>query len=213
MKIDIFNTSRKYSVIYADPPWAYCQQGRGAAKSHYDTMSTEDICSLPIRSICNDNAVLFMWATFPNIEEAIKVMKAWGFIYKTAAFVWVKKNRKRDSLFWGMGAYTRANAEVCLLGISKRTKAGELVKAHNIHQIIEAPIGKHSEKPEITRHRIEALIGSEGGCLELFARSSAPGWDRWGNEAPEEPGNWTQNKKCREAVLRAFQKSNREGAL
>jgi len=186
MKIDIYNAPRKYSVIYADPPWAYKHSGgNGAALNHYGTMSTEDISALPVRDICAENAVLFKWATFPNIEEAIKVMRAWGFEYKTAGFVWVKKKKKSGSLFWGMGAYTRANAEVCLLGISKRTKAGELVKVHNIHQIIEAPIGVHSAKPGITRERIEALTGSEGGLVELFARSSAPGWDCWGNEAPK----------------------------
>ena len=85
-------------------------------------MSTADICDLPVRNIATDEAILFMWATFPNITEAIEVMKAWGFIYKTAAFVWVKKSKKSDSLFWGMGAYTRANAEVCLLGISRKKK-------------------------------------------------------------------------------------------
>ena len=86
--------NKKYSVIYADPPWAYQQGGRGAAKHHYDTMSTEALCKMPVRDICTDDAVLFMWATFPNLPEALKVMAAWGFTYKTAAFVWVKKNRK-----------------------------------------------------------------------------------------------------------------------
>ena len=86
---------RRYSVIYADPPWAYGQGGKGKsshgiARQHYDTMTTADICAMPIRSICaEDGAACFMWATFPNIAEAIKVMEAWGFRYKTAAFVWV----------------------------------------------------------------------------------------------------------------------------
>ena len=127
MITDIFSTDKKYDVIYADPPWEYRQSGskinsRGMAKQHYDTMSTDDICKLPVRKICTDKAVCFMWATFPNISEALKVVEAWGFKYKTAAFVWIKKNKKSDSLFLGMGVYTRANAEVCLLGISKETK-------------------------------------------------------------------------------------------
>ena len=187
MKIDIYNPPRKYSVIYADPPWAYKHQGgRGTALAHYGTMGTDDIAALPVRTICTDNALLFMWATFPNIEEAIKVMRGWGFEYKTAAFVWVKTNKKSGSPFWGMGAYTRANAEVCLLGVSKKTKAGEQIKDHGVHQIITAPIEIHSKKPDITRERIERLTGSEGGYVELFARQSSPGWDIWGNEAPEE---------------------------
>ena len=82
------------------------------AKQHYNTMPTKEICNLPIRNICTDKTVCFLWATFPNISEAIKVLEAWGFTYKTAAFVWIKKNKISDTLFWGMGAYTREKAEV-----------------------------------------------------------------------------------------------------
>ena len=109
---------RRYSVIYADPPWAYGQGGKGKsshgiARQHYDTMTTAEICAMPIPSICaEDGAACFMWATFPNIGEAIKVMEAWGFTYKTAAFVWVKKNAKSGGNYMGLGAYTRTNAEV-----------------------------------------------------------------------------------------------------
>lgn len=164
MFTDIFKTDKKYQIIYADPPWSYKQQGsknqkRGMAKQHYDTMTTEEICNLPIKDIKTDDAILFMWATFPNIFEAEKVIKAWGFEYKTAAFVWVKKNKKSNTNFWGMGAYTRANAEPCLLAISKKTKAGEAVKRHDIHQIIEASILKHSAKPQEAREKIVELVG------------------------------------------------------
>jgi N6-adenosine-specific RNA methylase IME4 len=186
MKIDIFNTDKKYQIIYADPPWEYCQSGseknsRGMAKQHYDTMTTEDICNLPIRKIATDNAICFMWATFPNIDQALKVLKAWGFIYKTASFVWVKKNKKSNSNFWGMGAWTRANAEVCLIGISKKTKASDCVKSHAVHQIIESPVERHSKKPDETRTRILELLG-DVPRIELFARQHAEGWDCWGNE-------------------------------
>lgn len=154
---------------------------RGMAKQHYSTMSTADICDLPVRNIATDEAILFMWATFPNITEAIEVMKAWGFIYKTAAFVWVKKNKKSDSLFWGMGAYTRANAEVCLLGVSKKTKASKIVISHGVHQIIQAKIGKHSEKPIEVSERIVDLVG-DVERIELFARRQVDGWDCFGDE-------------------------------
>lgn len=128
-------------------------------------------------------AVCFMWATFPNIAEAIKVLEAWGFVYKTAAFVWIKKNRKNGGNFWGMGAYTRANAEVCLLGVSPGFKAREQVRSHRVHQVIEAPFEGHSKKPDETRRRIVELLG-DVPRLELFARDRAPGWDAWGNEVP-----------------------------
>ena len=124
----------------------------------------------------------FLWATFPNIDAALKVIKEWGFTYKTAAFVWVKKNKKSQSNFWGMGAYTRANAEVCLLGISKDTKAKQVVKNNGVHQIIESPIEKHSKKPSEARERIIRLCGYETNKIELFARENIIGWDCWGNE-------------------------------
>lgn len=87
----------------------------------------------------------FLWATFPNIAEGIKVLEAWGFQYKTAAFVWVKKYARSGTNFWGMGAYTRANAEVCLLGVSPGFKAKERIRSHKVHQIIEAPFEGHTE--------------------------------------------------------------------
>jgi len=177
---------KKYEIIYADPPWDYKQSGsktnsRGMAKQHYKTMKTEDICNMPISRIKTDNAVCVMWATFPNIKEALKVMEAWGFIYKTVCFVWIKKNKKSWTNFWGMGAYTRANAEICLLGISKKTKASEMVKSHGIHSVIEAPIEKHSKKPDIFREKIIELFG-ELPRVELFAREQNDEWDVFGDE-------------------------------
>ena len=94
---------------------------------------------------CGGGTACFMWATFPNIADAIKVMEAWGFKYKTAAFVWVKKNAKNGRNFMGLGAYTRANAEVCLLGVTPDFKAGTNLKSHSVHQIIEAPFEGHSK--------------------------------------------------------------------
>jgi N6-adenosine-specific RNA methylase IME4 len=190
VKVDIFSTDKKYNIIYADPPWEYKQSGsktnsRGMAKQHYHTMSTEDICKLPIRQLATDDSLCFMWATFPNIDQALKVMQEWGFEYKTAAFVWVKKNKKSNTNFWGMGAYTRANAEVCLLGISKNTKAKQCVKSHAVHQIfeqlVESPIEEHSKKPDEVRQRILQLLG-DIPRIELFARQYADGWDCWANE-------------------------------
>jgi len=176
---------KRYSIIYADPPWAYKQGGRGAAKNHYHTMTEAEISAIPVESIkaAGGGTACFMWATFPNIGEAIRVMEAWGFIYKTAAFIWIKKT-KRGTNFMGMGAYTRANAEVCLLGVTEDFKAGDMVQAHNVHQIVEAPVECHSKKPDEVRRRIVQLLGNLPR-IELFARERAPGWDAWGDETPE----------------------------
>jgi len=176
---------KKYDVIYADPPWEYRQIGNkkkrlGVAVKHYPTMSTEDICNLPIQNIKTDKTILLIWATFPNIEQTLTVIKKWGFIYKTAGFVWIKKNKKKGNLFWGMGAYTRTNAEVCLLATSKNTKAKQCIKSHAVHQVIESSIEAHSKKPMIVKEKIVQLVG-DVPRIELFAREKTIGWDHWGN--------------------------------
>ena len=122
--------NKKYTVILADPPWkyhVYSKKGKGrSAESHYPTMQLADIKALPVADIADKDCALFLWVTFPQLEEALSVIKAWGFTYKTIAFVWVKQNKKSDSLFWGMGYWTRCNAELCLLatkGSPKRASA------------------------------------------------------------------------------------------
>ena len=148
-----------------------------SAENHYPTMTVDDICRLTVADIAADNCVLFMWATFPNRMEAFDVIKAWGFEYKTVAFVWVKQNKKSDSLFWGMGYWTRANAEICLLATKGHPK--RVGKA--VHQVIISHIEEHSKKPAETRDRIVELVG-DVPRVELFARQKTPGWDTWGNE-------------------------------
>lgn len=188
MKIDILNTNKKYNIIYADPAWGYKNNpskkgtSRGFAKNHYDLMTLDDIKSLDIKRISSENAVLFMWATFPMIKDALEVIESWGFNYRTCAFVWVKKNKKNLSNFWGCGYYTRSNAEICLLA----TKGKILErKSHRVHQIIENPVEEHSKKPDIVRDKIIELFGNLPR-VELFARKSVDGWDCWGNEAPND---------------------------
>lgn len=179
----------KYDILYADPPWAYRQKGRGAAENHYPVMTTEALMNLPVRSIASDKAICFMWATFPNYMEAVRLMQAWGFEYKTAAFIWVKKYPKSDTHVVGMGAYTRANAEPLLIGISKATRAKQQVISRSIRQIVEtnepevveAPKEQHSKKPAIFRNKITELLGGVSR-IELFARQRFPGWHAWGNE-------------------------------
>lgn len=173
---------KKYSIIYADPPWQYrtwSNKGQGrSAESHYPTMAKKDIQALPIKEISADDCVLFLWVTAPCLKEGMELIDAWGFTYKTVAFTWVKKNKKADTLFWGMGHYTRANAELCLLA----TKGKPLPRlSRSVHSVIISKIESHSKKPAETRERIEQLFG-DLPRIELFAREKQEGWDAWGNE-------------------------------
>ena len=169
---------KKYSVIYADPPWQYHNkpQGKGP-EDHYQTMPLEDICALPVKELADKDCALFMWVTLPFLRDCFKVIDAWGFKYKTVAFVWIKQNRVNDSIFWGMGMWTRSNAEICILAVKGNPKR----TAANVHQVIISHVQEHSRKPNEARLRIEALMG-DVPRIELFARESPPGWDVWGNE-------------------------------
>lgn len=142
-------------------------------------MSLEELMALPVSAIADTDCVLFLWATFPQLPEALRLIKAWGFSYRTVAFVWLKTNRKARTWFYGLGFWTRGNAEICLFakrGHPKRKSAG-------IHQLIVSPVEQHSKKPDEARERIVALMG-DLPRIELFARQETPGWDVWGNEAP-----------------------------
>ena len=100
---------KKYGIIYADPPWRYdMQRGHGVAENHYPTMSIEEICALPVADLAAKDRALFLWGTFPQLKEAFRVIDAWGFQYKTLAFLWLKQNRKADTWLYGMGFWTRS---------------------------------------------------------------------------------------------------------
>lgn len=180
MKVDIYNTDKKYNIIYADPAWKY-NFGKTSSRfvnKKYTVMGKEEIAALPVEQISQNNAVLLMWITFPKLDWAFDVIRAWGFEYKTCAFTWVKRNKRADSLFTGMGYYTRSNAEICLLA----TKGKPLPRLRrDIHSVILSPIEEHSKKPSEARDRIVDLFG-DIPRIELFARQHAEGWDCWGNE-------------------------------
>lgn len=172
--------NKKYNIIYADPPWSYKDKalsGNRGAGCKYQTQSKDWIDNLPVKEIAADDCVLFLWVTMPKLNECWDLITKWGFEYKTVAFTWVKKNKKSNSLFWGMGRWTRANAELCLLatkGKPKRINAG-------VHSVIESKIERHSKKPDETKTRIVKLLG-DLQRIELFARQKTVGWDTWGDE-------------------------------
>lgn len=181
MVTNIFSTNQKYGIIYADPPWAYLwgkgkEGGHFAPEKHYSTMSTDEICALDIKRIADKNCALLMWATMPCLPDAIRVMRDWGFNYKTCAFTWVK-TKKDGAPLAGMGSYTKSNAEICLLGMRGHIKSAD----KTVRQIVMHQRLGHSVKPPIIRNEIVRLFG-DIPRIELFAREQADGWDCWGNE-------------------------------
>jgi N6-adenosine-specific RNA methylase IME4 len=189
---------KKYQIIYADPPWDYTLIGKNfgrnitklsngkfrpviSAKDHYETMLPKEIANLEVAKISDKNCLLFLWATSPFLDEAIKIMERWGFGYKTIAFVWYKQAIMP-------GAYTMSSCEICLVG-----KKGIIPKprgARNIKQFLSEPRNNHSQKPTEIRNRINQMFPTQNK-IELFARKpkgqlfedeSFKGWDVWGNE-------------------------------
>lgn len=172
-----------YDVILADPPWSYYTwdentgpNGRTAAK-HYNVMSVEEICALPVGDLANDNCALFLWAVWPDIFRAQEVIDAWGFRYTTIAWVWAKLTKSGMGFHWGLGNYTRANTEPCLLCL----KGSMPPAVRDVQALIVSPVREHSRKPEEQYGKIDRLYPGTKR-LELFARDRYDGWDVWGNE-------------------------------
>lgn len=186
----------KYGAILADPPWRFRTWDKRtaiprvrsggtnvAAAVHYETMTVEDLCALPVSRLAADDCSLFLWVTWPTLLDGIAVVGAWGFEFKTCAFCWTKAHAGQIEMFrddldglLGMGYWTRANTEPCLLatrGNPKRLNA-------DVRQAIIAPRREHSRKPDGIHERIERLVA--GPYCELFARQKRQGWDVWGNQ-------------------------------
>lgn len=189
-----------YDVILADPPWSFKvwnkDTGNGrSAESHYHTMTLEDICNLPVSQMTSKNCALFMWGVWPSIFDTQTVARAWGFEYKTLAFEWWKLNKQWSKLSnfgmrlnsdygwieklfaFGMGYYTRANSEPCLLFVKGKMP----VQSRSERNYIIAPIRAHSQKPDEQYGKIERLYPNMQ-YLEMFARQRRLGWDAFGNE-------------------------------
>jgi N6-adenosine-specific RNA methylase IME4 len=178
---------KRYPVIYADPPWqfaAYSKKGEGrSAVAHYDCMTKEELRALPISNIAEGDCVLFLWTTDPFLPDALELIKAWGFKYKTVAFYWAKTNRSivgseftENDFFVGLGYWTRANVEPCLLATRGHPKR----ISRKVRRLIISPRRQHSRKPDEIYERIEQLV--DGPYVELFSRISRDRWDGWGNQ-------------------------------
>ena len=178
--LETLATSVKYKVIYADPPWyfrSYSSKGEGRnATQHYNCMSISDICKLPIQNLADEDCALLMWCVDPMLPEAFKVIEAWGFQYKTVGFTWAKQNKKDIGMFTGMGYWTRANPEMCLLA----TRGKPQRKSKSVKQLVMSPRREHSRKPDEIYNYIEDLL--DGPYVELFARTKREGWESWGNQ-------------------------------
>lgn len=192
-----FDTLKRghYGAILADPPWVFNSLWGGrpkkignnypsrAIEQHYDLMEDDVLAALPVGDLAAPDCVLFMWTCWPTLQRSFAVLEAWGFQYKTCAFSWTKAHAGQVEMFqddikphMGMGYWTRANTEPCLLatrGKPKRLNA-------DVRQAIIAPKREHSRKPDGIHERIERVVA--GPYLELFARQRRPGWDVWGNE-------------------------------
>src|SRR5690349_3569357 len=171
----------RYGAIYADPPWSFrnwSAKGTGRnAVSHYDCLSINKLAELPVSAVAADDCALFLWAVDPLLDKAFELIRAWGFEYKTVGFYWVKQNRRSAGFFTGLGYWTRANPEQCLLA----TRGSPQRVRKDVRKLIIEPRREHSRKPDCVRERIEQLV--RGPYLELFARETKPGWDCWGAEA------------------------------
>lgn len=171
-----------FDVILADPPWTFTTRSPAGNKrgpeAHYRTLSLAELAALPVGALAADNCALFLWACWPSLLRDVPgVLRAWGFDYRACAFVWVKANRKGSGFFTGLGYYTRANTEPCLLAIRGKMP----VAAHNVNQVIYSPVRAHSQKPDEQYSLIERLYPGRR-YLELFARRRWPGWAAWGNQ-------------------------------
>lgn len=176
-------TAPRYEIIYADPPWDYKGQKQhagagsddtGGAEVHYSTVTLDRLKSLNVGAVCARDCLLFMWATGPHLDQAIDLLKAWGFAWATIGFVWDKQRVNP-------GFYTMSRCEIVLIG--KRGKIPQPRGARNVSQFVSLLRGAHSEKPNEVRERIERMF-PEQRKLELFARVKPDGWDVFGNEVP-----------------------------
>jgi N6-adenosine-specific RNA methylase IME4 len=173
-------TPLRYGALIADPPWSYrLHSEKGHAKSphaHYACLGTRDIAALPVDQLAAPHCALVMWATAPMLPDALLVMRAWGFTFKTAG-AWGKLGRANTGkLAFGTGYILRSAAEFFLVGTIGKPK----VRSRGVRNLIMAPVQEHSRKPDEMHEAVERLY--HGPYAELFARRVRPGWDAWGSQ-------------------------------
>jgi N6-adenosine-specific RNA methylase IME4 len=172
--------NNRYGVIYADPPWnfeTYSDKGTGrGAVSHYDTLTIEDLMTMPVADLAAKDCALFLWCIDTHLPQGLELLRAWGFDYKTVGFVWAKKNKKADSYFMGLGKWARTNPEICLLATRGKPKP----LSRSVRKLVVERLRENGRKPERVRDDIKELVA--GPYLELFARQTAEGWDCWGDQ-------------------------------
>jgi N6-adenosine-specific RNA methylase IME4 len=179
----------KYSVILADPPWSYADvnmdwatdvkkyDNNRSVVDHYEVMDLDSVKGLPVLDIANENCALFLWCVWPLIYESKEVMESWGFTYRSIAWLWAKLNPSGLGFHTGLGYYTRANTEPCMLAI--RGRMTPAVK--DVLALIVSPVREHSRKPDEQYGKIQRLY-PDASKIELFARRKRPEWSAWGNE-------------------------------
>ena len=179
----------EYDVVYADPPWMYDgdPNGYAAAAKHYQLMTLEQLIAIPVRTIMKKKSVLMLWATCPKLDVAMDLIRGWGLHYRGVAKVWVK-TKQNGAIMGAAGprpSFVKPTTELLLVASTKRSGRTLPLLTEKMSQILMAsrPQNVHSKKPDVVRDQIVELFG-DVRRIELFARTSAPGWDAWGNEVP-----------------------------
>lgn len=177
--------TRRYDIVYLDPPWHYYGSPikDAAAGKHYPLMSVEQLSEIDISRILNNKAAVFMWATCPRLDFAIQLLAAWDLTYRGVIYNWVKTNRQ-GKVISGQGVnptFTKPTSELVLAATTNSRGRPFPILDLAQGQVVHHPRGRHSEKPAIFRNLIEKLCGDRPR-IELFARSTATGWDSWGAE-------------------------------
>ncbi|AEK57890.1 conserved hypothetical protein [Acidithiobacillus caldus SM-1] len=176
----LIKQGHRFPVIYADPPWRYGNQAtRGATDNHYVTMSLDDIVQMPVRDLVTDDAWLFLWVTHNFLFDSQKVLEGWGFQYKSQ-IIWNKRdpNSMRSSRM-GMGNYARMCHEILIIAAKGKPQG---FTRRDVRSVVDAPLSRHSAKPDIFRQIIESVTVGLEPRLELFGRRTAPGWTVFGNQ-------------------------------
>lgn len=175
-----------FNIIHADPPWSFdnwSEKGEDRnPNQHYPTMGWEQIAALPVGDLAARDCACFLWCVDPLLDRGFDVLRRWGFRFVTVAFTWAKRTSTDSHWHMGTGYYTRANPEICLLGMMGNLSR----KSAGVRQLVVEPIREHSRKPDRIAADIEALFGPLPR-IELFARTTRPGWTSWGNQVDKFP--------------------------